>query len=565
MRTFNIMAGLCILAGLSPALTQAQGFSGTPVVNGSFQMDVQAYRSDSVIGITEEDIRGEKLGMNAFARINYSLGGFSAGIRYEAFLKPLSGYEDQWEGQGIANRYVSYSKDQFDITLGHFYDQFGNGLVFRSYEEWSLGYDNAVDGVRVKFTPLPGIQVKGIYGTQRYYWTTYREEAKKRGIVRGVDAEFGLNELIPALKESRTQLILGGSAISKYEKDDPTLGPYQLPENVAAFAGRFQATRGKVNLSGEYAWKVNDPNELNNYIYRNGQAAFLTASYSRKGLGLMVSAKRIDNFYFKSRRTETANALDINFLPPITKQHGYSLPAMYPYATQPNGEMGVSGQAVFTLPKKTRLGGAYGTTISLGYGLVKGLKKSQVNDTLPLNTLGTLGYTSDFLAFGKVKYFEDLTLEISRKFSPTFKGILQYTRLDYNFDVVEEGIEDGHLFYTADILVLDLTRKLTATRSLRLELQYLSTDQDSGDWVAASLEYTMAPHWFFSVMDQYNFNNPVSDNTYHYYNFAFGYIRNTSRIALSYGRQREGILCVGGVCRNVPAASGLTLTLTSSF
>ncbi|HML86108.1 MAG TPA: DUF6029 family protein [Bacteroidales bacterium] len=34
---------------------------------------------------------------------------------------------------------------------------------------------------------------------------------------------------------------------------------------------------------------------------------------------------------------------------------------------------------------------------------------------------------------------------------------------------------------------------------------------------------------------------------------------------MSYGRQREGLLCVGGVCRQVPAATGFTLTLTTSF
>jgi len=34
---------------------------------------------------------------------------------------------------------------------------------------------------------------------------------------------------------------------------------------------------------------------------------------------------------------------------------------------------------------------------------------------------------------------------------------------------------------------------------------------------------------------------------------------------LMYGKQREGIFCVGGVCRNVPASNGVTLTITSSF
>lgn len=554
-----------LLLLILPVLINAQGYTGKGNVSGTFQMDVQAYRPDSTIGITEGDLNGEKIGMNAFARINYTLGGFTAGLRYESFLKPLSGYEPNWEGQGIANRFVNYQQDAFDITVGNFYDQFGNGLVFRSYEDWSLGYDNAMDGVRLKITPVKGIQLKGIYGTQRYYWTTYREEVKKRGIVRGLDAEFNLNDLLPYMKVSRTQISIGGSMVSKYEKDDPTLIEYKMPENVAAFAGRFQLTRGKVNLSGEYAWKVNDPNELNNYIYRKGQAAFLTASYAQKGLGFILSAKRIDNFYFKSRRTETANALDINFLPPITKQHAYSLAAMYPYATQPNGEMGVSGTIVFNLPKKTKFGGKYGTNFNISYGIVQGIKKTKVEEDIPINSSGTLGYESDFFAFGEVKFFEDFTFEVSRKFSPKMKAIAQYTRLDYNYDVVEEGIENGEIFYKADIAVFDFTYKITPKKSFRLEMQYLTTKKDSGDWLAATLEYTIAPKWFISVMDQYNFNNPASDNTYHYYNFAFGYIRNSSRIAVSYGRQREGILCVGGVCRNVPASSGLTLTLTSSF
>ena len=62
-----------------------------------------------------------------------------------------------------------------------------------------------------------------------------------------------------------------------------------------------------------------------------------------------------------------------------------------------------------------------------------------------------------------------------------------------------------------------------------------------------------------------NYGNDISSQRLHYYLLSAGYTYNTSRIALSYGRQREGILCVGGVCRYVPAASGVTLTVTSSF
>jgi len=79
------------------------------------------------------------------------------------------------------------------------------------------------------------------------------------------------------------------------------------------------------------------------------------------------------------------------------------------------------------------------------------------------------------------------------------------------------------------------------------------------------LEYTIAPRWFFSVGNQYNYGNPVQDKRLHYYNASMGYTHHSSRIALTLGRQREGIVCVGGICRYVPASSGLMLSITSSF
>ena len=113
--------------------------------------------------------------------------------------------------------------------------------------------------------------------------------------------------------------------------------------------------------------------------------------------------------------------------------------------------------------------------------------------------------------------------------------------------------------------VVDLTYNITKKYSLRGELQGLFTKQDKGNWVAGLLELTISPQWFFSVQDQWNFGNPDAAQQLHYFLLSTGYIHNTTRIALSYGRQREGILCVGGVCRYVPASTGMTLTITSSF
>ena len=34
---------------------------------------------------------------------------------------------------------------------------------------------------------------------------------------------------------------------------------------------------------------------------------------------------------------------------------------------------------------------------------------------------------------------------------------------------------------------------------------------------------------------------------------------------LSYGKQRAGVMCIGGVCRTVPATNGVSLSISSTF
>jgi len=299
-----------------------------------------------------------------------------------------------------------------------------------------------------------------------------------------------------------------------------------------------------------------------------------TFSYSRKGLGVSLSGKRIDNMSYKSRSSELGEALDINYLPPLTRPQAYSLATIYPYATQANGEMGIQGQINFTIPKKSKLGGKYGTKIELNYSNIFNIDKQAVAEGIPVDSTGTLGYKSDFFSIGQPKYFETFNFVIARKFNTKFKMLLSYVYQVYNQAVLEEGLfvstPDYPTIY-AHIGIADLTYKLTPTKSLRMEIQHLYTDQDKGstkikgNWILGLLEFNIAPKWFFTVFDEFNYGNPDKDMQLHYYSVAMAYVQGTSRIALSYGRQREGLLCVGGVCRVVPAANGVTLTLSSSF
>ncbi len=521
-------------------------------------MDAQYYKKDSAIGAQNVP---QKILMNAFCNLIYTNGNFSAGIRYESYRDPMLGFDTRYKGSGIGSRYASYKVDDFEVTVGNFYEQFGNGLILRSYEERNLGLDNAMDGIKIRVNPYKGIVLKGLIGMQRYFWDL------GSGIVRGGDAEFNLNEIIKSFSENKTHITFGGSVVSTYEATQDILydatQKYVLPENVASFAGRLNVSRGKISFMSEYAYKANNPNATNGFIYKPGEALLVSATYSQKGLGIILSAKRIDNMAFKSSRTEVGNMLNLNYLPALTRQHTYSLSSIYPYATQPNGEMGCQGEVTYTLPKGSVLGGAYGAEIKANYSLAKSLDKQQINDTTAIGQGGTLGYTSNFFKFGNEMYFQDFNIEVTKKLSKSIKALVSWVNLTYNKAVIE-GHPGAPIVYS-NIFIADVTYKISPKKSLRGELQHLATKQDQGNWAQALLEYSIAPKWFFTVTDMYNYGNSDDSKKIHYYNFCVAFNKGANRIQLSYGKQREGILCVGGVCRLVPAADGINISITSSF
>lgn len=537
----------------------AQDFLKRSEVHGSFETDVMFYQPDNALGITDSTINGNNFGFNAFADIIYTLDNFSVGFRYEAYLPPIAGFDTQLEGQGFPYLWATYNTEKYSFTVGNFYEQFGNGLVLRTYQEWSLGYDNSINGVRVVAEPVKGLIFKGVYGTQRYYWSKW--EKNGRGVVKGVDAELNFNDVFKFMSDAKLQLTLGGSAVSKYQADNNPF--YKMPKNVGAFAGRFNIGIGKFNFTSEYAYKINDPSAVNNYIYKDGQGFIFTGSYSTTGLGVFAMFKRYDNMSYKSDQAVTGNALDINYLPALTEDHTYMLAAMYPYATQPNGEIGFQVQVNYKIPKKTWLGGKYGTGIEINYSQINDIDRQKVNDTTGINQNGTLGYTSEFFKFGKTIFNRDLTVKIDKKFSKNLKGIYTYINQQYNQDVVLGHTGEPNVF--AHIGVIDMTYKFTSKKALRVELQGLWTKEDKQDWAALMFEYTISPHWFFSIADQYNYGNDIAEDRLHYYTGSFGYTYKTTRVSVTYGRQREGVVCVGGVCRQVPASNGFSITLSSNF
>ncbi len=535
--------------------SQAQGIMGGHVT-GNVQADAQMSRADSTIGAREVE---ECLLLNTRADILYQNGGFSAGLRFEMYHNPLLGFDAEWKGQGLAHYFVAYNSERLSVTVGHFYEQFGSGLILRSYEDRYLGLDNAIFGLNVALRPWQGVTVKALAGKQRHYW------GLGDGLVRGVDAEVNLAEAVRPLQGGKLRAIIGAGFVSKYEADAMILADQpgyrlKLPLNVGAGAVRAELGWGGWSLQAEYARKGQDPSVVNDYTYREGEALTATLAYSQRGFSATLQAKRVENMAFKSMRTIPGQQLYINYLPAITKNHTYAFLTMYPYATNVMGEQGLQGDVMWKVKKDTWLGGKYGMDIRLNSAVVCGL------DTTRTGGAGTDGYSvnsgSGPLLFGEA------SVEVARKLSKTVKLTLTYAYQAFN--PVVEGELPG--LYHNNIVVADATWRVSKQHTLRFEGEWMGsdsrrdasaghTDPRLGDWLMGLVEWSIGSHWFVSLSDQWAYN----DGQGNYYNISAGYTHGATRLQLGYGKQRRGMLCIGGVCREVPASNGLTLSLTTSF
>ena len=532
----------------TPALFQNSRFSG------EFQTDIQYCFPDSTGDSSEYT---KRFLSNSYLDLHYSSRLLNAGIRAEAYEYPLPGFERDYKGAGIPYFYLTLNLRSIQVTAGDFYEQFGSGLILRSYYERSLGIDNALRGGRINMQPSRWLEVKVLGGKQRYYWST------AKALIAGADAQFSMDKLLKKMENSEHKLQIGGSWVSKWEdRQDILASPTEklrLPGAVAAFATRMQYIYKGFEWNGEYAYKINDPSAENKYIYRPGQTLVFTSSYSCPGFSILLGAKHTDNMLFRSDRTVTGRMLQINYLPAFTRQHSYTLANMYPYATQPQGEIAFQADLFYRFRKHSFLGGEYGTDIRLNYSHITSLDKDYGQGKADV-TRGSYGYDTHWFAIGNKLYYRDFNFDISHRFNRSAKWQFTYINLLYNQLQIEGHADNGDMV-KANVFVLEGNHRLSKRVSFRTELQYLATSQDKGDWMAALFELSVTSRWIFTLTELYNRGLTHK----HYILAAVAYSTGAHRLQLSAGQQRAGITCVGGICRYVPATNGISLSYAMNF
>lgn len=525
-------------------------------LSGSVQSDMMLPEEDKKIGTTKT----HDFLTNTYVELNAMSKYVDAGMRVEYKEHPMPGFEtiDGFAGSGLSHIYVKgkfthNQKTVAELTVGNFYEQFGSGFILRTYEQRSLGIDNSLLGGRLVLHPAKGVQLKLLTGAQRLYWRGLKKTLNDAWM-SGADVELGIDQWVKPLAESNTYLTLGASLLNKHEGDELIMADathrLNLPKNVNAFDVRARLQTGNWNVLAEYAQKGDDPSYDNNYHYQKGHVAMLSASYSKRGMSLLMQAKRSEDMSLRSRRHLTGSTQAfLNHLPAFTMEHTYSLAALYPYGTQmADGEWAYQAELSYDFKRKTLLGGKYGMNVKLNYSHVHSIDRQLLDDR---------GVTSSFWKMGDETYYQDFNVQIEKKLSKDFKLNFMYMNQQYNQTAIEGH---GGMIYS-DIFVGEGKYRINKKLTLRGELQYLTTQEDQRDWAFGLLELSFLPHWMFTVSDKWN----CGETKTHYYMGSVTFNAGAHRLQLGYGRTRAGFNCSGGVCRYVPASRGLTLNYNYNF
>lgn len=524
-------------------------------LNGSIQTDFLIPQEDAAIGTGEYS---DPVLNNTYFDLTFNAPHISVGARLQVTQWPLPGYENDFKGWGVPYIWATGSYKWAQLTVGDFYQQFGSGLILRTYEERSLGVDNAIRGGRLKLNPVSGVSFTAIGGKQRRYWDW------NDSWIWGGDVEWSLNESFRKAFHPKFGMTVGFSYVGKYEGDEDIFTEdmtrkLNLPNTIAAFDARMKFRIHNFSILTEFATKNNDPNADNGYIYRRGTAALLSATYSSKGFSAFLQAKRSDNMSFRSKRSMVGVSSFINHMPAFTMTQTYALAAMYPYATQPDGEWAFQGELRYNFKRKTPLGGRYGTEVRLSGSYIAGLNRNYPDPENPVNPIGSDGAGAAFWEMGKT-FYGDVNVEINKKLTKNLKLTLFYLYQQYNQAVVEGHGHNGDMV-KSNIFILEGQWKMSKKCQLRWEMQYLQTKQDRGDWIAGLVELSVSPNWMFTVTDTYN----IGETNLNYYSALVTYNYKANRFQVGYGRTRAGYNCSGGVCRWVPASKGFTIAYNYTF
>ncbi len=525
----------------------AAGVHAQGTLSGDLQTQVNFFDRDSTINAENTpQYRNYLTGSETWFTLRYSQKDFNAFVRFDAFqnsnlYNPVLAYN----GVGIGAFSLTKTVGELTFTGGYIYDQIGSGLLFRAYEDRGLLIDNALIGVQARYRPSDNILIKGFVGNQKntglFGQTTL---PRFNPVIKGINAEAdyaltpkihvapGIGVLNRTLDEASRATVVA-TARSQADSSRTSL---DIPYNMYAVTAYNTLTTGALSwyLEGAYKTAEATPTTINSDVlrYKAGNIVYTTLSYAHKGYALTLSGKRSENFDLRTSPNEIGTAGILSVQPIIARIRPQRLIARYTPASLNLSELALAGDL--------QLAPNDDVTITLDY--------------THINTLDA------------EKLYREAYGELEWRNVGSWDFMFALQALEYNRRIYR--VAPTARMVQAVTPLTEITYRFNEKKSLRIEAEYMITDDDLGQQAFLLAEYNVAPRWSLALSDMYIVkpsDESIVQGNKHFYQFFGAYTRGPHRFTAAYVKQVEGINCSGGVCRYEPAFSGIKFGLTSSF
>ncbi len=505
-------------------------------LSGDLMMNVNFFQRDTNIKAAGNQLYDNFLsGGEGWLGLRYAGFGFTGIVRFDAFHNSnLQNPTSALTAAGIGMFSLSKEFKKLTITGGHIYDQIGSGIIFRAYEDRGLLIDNALFGLHLKYRLNDHVTVKGFSGQTKNLFERYQPILKGMNIETDFDlgSKAHITPGIGIVNRTMDQKSMDNiiSNINNMPEKDRFIPTY----NSSAISLYNTLNAGNISWYIEGALKSSEAIVLNGALKKqSGNVIYSTLGYAQNKFGINGSIKRTENFVMRTSPNEILLKGIYNWQPIIAQIRPQRLIARYTPPSQDLSELASNLNAFYT-----------------------------PNDKLNFN----LAYTRINTLKDEVLYREVFVeTEIRSVKNVLFHLGVQY--LVYNQALYQQKVPAEYPEVNAITPFLEVGYKINKKKSIRAELQYMSTKQDYGSWVFGLLEYNISPTWSFAVSDMYNAkpNTNHISKAHHYPNVFMAYTKDANRFTLQYVKQVDGINCTGGVCRYEPAFSGFKIGVTSSF
>ncbi len=564
MKKFLLLLGVAVATVFAVEEASAQIKAGEGQVSIALESNNSYYAPDKKledIGLVlpEKRTRGD-FGSNDYLKVDYSIGRFSAGIQVDGYLPAMYGYDfyDYSQRDSKLNmfltKYVQWEDSNWGVRLGDIYDQFGNGLIFRAYEDRALAFNNSLAGARAHYSYNNMVNVKVVAGMPRLY------DMRSKSAIWGADLSLSFSEMLGWYDGL---VVLEASYVGRHQDVASEYLAKGVEGNVLNMAsGRFNVEAKGFSFRFETVSKLN--NDIYNPMYNaaKGNATTIDLGYTKGRFSASASFRRQENMttFIEYRPMGIGGGNTMTYLPLLTRQHTYSLANLNPYR----------GSSVHT-------GGEVGGQIDLYYSLRNPKARGKywnfhINYSM-FNTVDHKNQLSGLDMEGRNVWI-DFNFDVERQWNKQVKTTFLYSFQRWDEEINHYDAAHSH-YCRSHIFVGDVTYKINKKHSMRFELQYLASEDYEGDWVAATIEYNLAPKFSFYVSDMWNCekmqdgpygNYFMNVNTYeyqhellHYYQVGASFTHNSLRAQLSYGRTAQVMYALVVFA----ASSPLTQVLTS--